>query len=379
MSGPPWPLSHFALGSERAEKREKSMETRMAQDSSLPIQAKAVVSDLSAPKQWIYWVDFLSCILVAWATLVLTMSGTIGPLQTAFAMTVCVIALYRSVIFIHELAHLGPESFKAFRFVWNLLCGVPFLVPSFTYTAVHNDHHKRKIYGTQADGEYVGFATQSPGHIVGYFLLFPLLPLMQVIRFAVLTPLSFLHPRLRELLWTHASSLTIDLAYRRPAPGPRDGRFWRVQEFGSMAFSLSVLALVATGVIPWQALLVWYAAASSVFLLNSLRTLAAHRYRNPGEVVMDTTEQYLDSVNVPGNFLTTAIWAPVGLRYHATHHLMQRLPYHALGKAHRRLIAELPDNSVYIQANRRSLADALRRLWIDADTTAGLRQAELPG
>jgi fatty acid desaturase len=355
------------------------MDTTTVHDSSLPIQAKTVVSDLTTPKQWIYWVDFLSCAVVAWSTLILMLSGTIGPFAAALAMIVCVIALYRSVIFIHELAHLGPEKFKTFRFAWNLLCGVPFLVPSFTYTAVHNDHHKRKIYGTQADGEYVGFATQSPGKMVGYFFLFPLLPLMQVVRFAVLTPLSFLHPRLRELLWTHASSLTIDLAYRRPAPGPRDGKFWWLQELGAMAFSISVLALVATGAIPWQTLLVWYTAASAVFLLNSLRTLAAHCYRNPGDVVMDTTEQYLDSVNVPGNFLTTAIWAPVGLRYHATHHLMQRLPYHALGEAHRRLVAELPDNSVYLQANRRSLADALRRLWEDAGATAGLRQLELPG
>ncbi len=42
---------------------------------------------------------------------------------------------------------------------------------------------------------------------------------------------------------------------------------------------------------------------------------------NDGEV-MSVTEQYLDSVNVPPPGLLPALWAPVGLRYHALHHLL---------------------------------------------------------
>ena len=68
-------------------------------------------------------------------------------------------------------------------------------------------------------------------------------------------------------------------------------------------------------------------------------------------------------MNIPGNALITPLWAPVGLRYHATHHLFPSLPYHALGKAHRRLAANLSDSALYLQTTRSSLWDALRRLW----------------
>ncbi len=81
---------------------------------------------------------------------------------------------------------------------------------------------------------------------------------------------------------------------------------------------------------------------------------------------MTVAEQFLDSVDVPGNSLLTGLWAPVGLRYHATHHLFPRMPYHALGKAYRLLESQLSDNTLYLKATRSSLWDALRRLWLDA-------------
>jgi fatty acid desaturase len=52
------------------------------------------------------------------------------------------------------------------------------------------------------------------------------------------------------------------------------------------------------------------------------------------------TAQYLDSTNVPDGFLPY-LWAPVGLRYHALHHLLPSLPYHSLGEAHRRISGAL--------------------------------------
>ncbi len=91
---------------------------------------------------------------------------------------------------------------------------------------------------------------------------------------------------------------------------------------------------------------------------------------------MDLSEQYLDSVNVPGNRFVTSLWAPVGLRYHATHHLFAAMPYHALGTAHKRLIEELPDSEVYLRTTRSSLWNALARLWADAAAGGG-SQAKL--
>ena len=62
---------------------------------------------------------------------------------------------------------------------------------------------------------------------------------------------------------------------------------------------------------------------------------------------MTYVDQLTDSVNIVGQPIITELWFPIGLKYHALHHLFPSLPYHALGEAHRRLMAELPADSPY--------------------------------
>ena len=64
---------------------------------------------------------------------------------------------------------------------------------------------------------------------------------------------------------------------------------------------------------------------------------------------MSYLEQLEDSVNITGHPLLTELFFPLGLRYHALHHLFPALPYHNLGTAHRRLMAQLPADSLYHQ------------------------------
>ena len=68
----------------------------------------------------------------------------------------------RATMFIHELVHLPDKGYRGFRIWWNLLCGIPFLVPSFLYYP-HVDHHRRKHYGTDRDGEYLDLSHRHPG------------------------------------------------------------------------------------------------------------------------------------------------------------------------------------------------------------------------
>ncbi len=49
--------------------------------------------------------------------------------------------------------------------------------------------------------------------------------------------------------------------------------------------------------------------------------------------------------------LLPMLWAPVGLRYHALHHLLPGVPYHGLAEAHRRLVKTLDADSPYHKGN----------------------------
>jgi len=87
---------------------------------------------------------------------------------------------------------------------------------------------------------------------------------------------------------------------------------------------------------------------------------------------MTVTAQFLDSVNVPPPGLAGEIWAPVGLRYHALHHLMPSMPYHDLPEAHRRLARELGTGSTYEGANHPGLLVLVGRI---ARSTMGKKAA----
>lgn len=331
-------------------------------------EAFDLVRDLMTPNPWIYWTDFLFHISLGWAAFFVALTSPFFSLWQIAAFIVSVLALYRSAIFIHELTHLKKGTFKAFRITWNVLCGIPLMIPSFTYDGVHNDHHKPDIYGTEADGEYVPFATKKPIEMVGYVLLSILLPGLLVIRFLILTPLCYMFPALRRLVWERASSMTIDPSYKRADDAIRNDHNWHQQEIGACLFATLVIGCVLLDVLSSNVLVLWYLVTFTIFLLNSLRTLAAHAYRNPGQERMSFSEQYLDSINIPGNKFITGLWAPVGLRYHATHHLFMSMPYHNLGKAQERLVNGLSDNTLYLTTLRHSLKDALKRIWHESST-----------
>lgn len=146
-------------------------------------EAHRLVSDLMTPNPWIYWADFLFNISMGWVAFYIALTSPLFSLWQIGAYVVAVLTLYRAAIFVHELAHLKKGTFKIFRLVWNCLCGIPFMIPSFTYDGVHNDHHRRDVYGTREDGEYLPFAIKKPIEMVGYVLLSLLLPLLLLARF----------------------------------------------------------------------------------------------------------------------------------------------------------------------------------------------------
>ena len=329
-------------------------------DRAMLRAAADLTRDLNTPDPTIYWRDLLASVTVGYAALAGAM--LLQPLGLALAAAVvAILALYRAGSFIHEVTHIKHSAVPGFRIAWNLLVGVPLLAPSFLYEGVHNMHHAKTRYGTIDDPEYLPLALMKPWTLPVFLLVSMLAPAALLIRFAILAPLSLLSARLRKLVVGRYSGLQINPHFRRRAPEGDLKAQWRWQEIAASLWALSLIALTASGVLPVRDAAILFGVISGVMLLNQVRTLVAHLWENDGEP-MSVTAQYLDSVNVPPPATLPALWAPVGLRYHALHHLLPGVPYHNLGEAHRRISAALDVRSNFHATNHRGLGGLVVRL-----------------
>jgi fatty acid desaturase len=336
-------------------------------------KTRAIVKDLFTPRAGIYWTDYLASMVVGSAAYFLVRrAGRFWPEHGVFISLACyivsVVLYYRAALFIHELAHLRDRTFQSFRIVWNLLCGIPFLMPSFMYYS-HVDHHMRKHFGTHDDGEYLPLGTTGPWKIVVYLTQPLVIPILAVARFLALAPLGWTIPSLRRWLHQHASSLVMDPSYARPLPSRKMLRIFRLQENACFLVCFVTAVLLIRGRVPLGFLIQAYATGVGVLYLNHIRTLGAHRYINPGGE-MTFVDQLLDSVNYPNSRVLGEMAMPVGLRFHALHHLFPTLPYHNLARAHQRLMAELPADSPYRATSSSGLWTSLRELWHRSQSAA---------
>ena len=336
-------------------------------------QPLPALTDLHAVRPAIYWADLLLSATLGWAAFAVAAAEPLGsPIGIASAV-VAVFALYRAVAFTHEISH-QRHRLPGFEAAWNALAGFPLLLPSFTYAQVHFDNHRVATYGTRNDPEYLPFA-RSAALTTVYILQALIIPALLVIRFLLLAPIGLFSRRFEIWLIEHASAITINRAYRRTASAAlirvvrRDT--WLLLAMWTILIGLGFLAHnpeawaavfgkghapIVDAFIPVRAAVLWYLLMAAINVIDGLRTLAAHSYESSGEP-MDKAAQTADSHDIPGSLLTE-LWAPVGLRYHATHHAFPGIPYHALPRAFRRLSAAMPDS--YGKMTQPGL---LRTLW----------------
>jgi len=327
-------------------------------DKDMLRAARDLTKDLGEAKGRIYWPDMLISTTVGYAGIAGAILADSVPLAIALGL-VAALALYRSLMFIHELTHIHRDALPGFRTTWNLLVGIPLLTPSFMYEGVHVIHHKRTQYGTIEDPEYLPLALMKPWSLPLFVLIALLAPLALIVRAAVLVPLGAFVTPIRRLTWERASSLSINPDFRRRPPEGDFKKRVAWQEFGVFVWSWTVIG--SAFLIGWQPVAIALAILSLTAVLNQLRTLVAHLWENEGEP-MTVTAQFLDSVNVPPPGIAAEIWAPVGLRYHALHHLMPSMPYHDLPEAHRRLRNQLGAGSTYDGANHPGMLNLVGRI-----------------
>lgn len=337
----------------------------------LAAEAHRVTADLTRPSPRIYWTDLLLTAAAVYAGLGLAVLGS-TPLAWAGAV-VCGLALYRGVSFIHELTHLRAKDAPGFGAGWNLLIGVPFLAPSLLYEGVHNLHHGKQRYGTADDPEYLPLSRSRPLAIAGFLAAAALAPLGAFLRFAILAPLSVLIPPLRPVVVGQLSAMSINPGFRRQDLAFSRSAAWRTQEIAAWLWSWVLVGLVALGGTGARFVLTGAAIMAMVALVNQLRTLVAHAWTSDGRP-MSFTDQFLDTINVPPPGVLPLLWAPVGLRYHALHHLLPGIPYHQLAEAHRRLAGALPAQSAYHRSQHRGLWAPLRALIGRSNAHTSARQ-----
>lgn len=331
---------------------------RIADDMPMLRAAVDLTRDIAEARPAIYWSDMLGSAALGYAALAAAILLD-ASWAKVLAGLVSALALYRALLFIHELTHIHRDALPGFRTAWNLLVGIPLLTPSFMYEGVHTLHHARTRYGTPDDPEYLPLGHMKPASLPTFALLAVLLPPGLLVRSALLVPLGAIFPPLRKLVWERVSALAINPAFRRRPPEGAFARlvFW--QELGASVWAIAVIA--ASWAWGWRPLLIAMAVVSVTAVLNQIRTLVAHLWINEGEP-MTVTAQFLDSVNVPPPGPIAELWAPVGLRYHATHHLLPSMPYHSLAESHRRISAHFELDTTYHRASYVGLWPLLARL-----------------
>lgn len=298
----------------------------------------------------VYWADFLC----TWGLLVGGLYlWLFAPLALSIAgLIVGTLAAYRGASFMHEIVHFNrrSKSEMAFKAGWNMLLGIPIMTPSHLYDA-HLEHHMPDSFATIQDPEYVPIGNRSLfglahfvfGHVMG--------PVSMVALRMLLNPVIWMVPSLgKKLMDGKGTALVINWDYV-PTGRQKPTAFDKVTIVAATMLLYGYVALLVTGIVP---LLIAAKVLLLIILsmvLNGVRTLVAHRYVNYDRQSVSREQQLLDSVNLIGNPILGGLLAPVGLRFHALHHLVQTLPYHGLEKAHKKLMAELPADDSYHQVN----------------------------
>lgn len=330
-----------------------------------------LVRDLHKPNPLIYWGDLAGCLALAALGFYLStpFPETIlqGSIPAILGMAIAALAIYRASYFNHELSHQARQL-PGFEIGWNLLIGIPLLIPSFLYYD-HLNHHSVRGFGTESDIEYFAPKQRGPRGAITLVAVCALLPLLYIARFALLTPAAWLSPKIREWSDTRASGLGVLGLSRRPPPTAAERVAWRIQEGACFVYLVVMGLLLLFRILPLGNLLQFYVVLEVLLVFHAMRIMVGHRYESNGEP-QDRIEQVMDSFNFPKHSAVTSILAPLGFHLHGLHHLFPKIPYHNMPEAHRRISAALPKDSFYHAIESESYFREVLRFMLRNDDAA---------
>lgn len=291
------------------------------------------VSDLT-PSPWTYLLDLTLSAAFGWSLLALAM--LLPHPEGLLLLLPASLLLYRAFMFLHELCHLRRPFSDRLSVLWNAICGVPFLCPSFLYVGVHQIHHSPKFYGSARDHEYVDLSGRRGVRAALYVLGASMAPLLLVVRALVLVPGGWVSPGLRAFTMREATALAMRSGEARTQSSLARTPGWRAWELLTTAVALGLAAVMLSGA--WRPVAIWFAAATIIAFLNSVASILLHGYGRFRDERVDRMAQAADSWEM-GESPLWVILAPLGLAFHATHHVYPGTPYHHLRAARRRLLA----------------------------------------
>ena len=363
--------------SESATSAGRSRHVAESDDATPSTRPARWFTTCSSRGQSIYWTDLLLTLVV-----VLLDGGDLPSLAAVFRPAVDqfhdlrVRAVSGRQLRTRNCAHAACGEMLGFRVGWNLLCGIPFVMPSHFYEN-HIDHHNSHHYGTIRDGEYLPLGAGPLRDIFWFFAQVPFLPAYIALRL-LLSPLTFVHPQAAHLgARAHVElrdQLSPSAHDSRSAPRKRGlrwnsparcvGRDVRGRARGTLSLD----------------------AAGAVVLPGHVRH-AAQLHSQPGGASLSRTpaaqmthaEQLTDSITITGHWFWTELFFPLGL---ALSRAAPPVPRHSLsqpGPGPSPLDGEAAGR---LAVSRRRCFPAtgqpLRQLWSNIRAVVPERRSRLP-
>lgn len=252
--------------------------------------------------------------------------------------------IYRGAIFIHELAHFRKKV-EGFETWYNILFGYACNFPSYIYET-HLYHHGMRSFGTSEDPEYKNMNYHSKWRILDPILNSLFLPFFGIVRFGILPLITPFLPRIaKEKIYLHASTLVMESKYLRPYKSAKELNMMMKNDLLCSLYKIVPIVLVYLGVLNVSVLIWWSIMIVIASALNMYRAKFNHKYFNEGQTMSDLRHM-LDCITIEGSWVSE-LWAPLGLRFHTLHHVVQDIPYYNLKAAHKKLMLELPEGHPY--------------------------------